>query len=120
MRPDFSLYFDLEGKPIDAETWGRLYGSPERILGRDDAGEGRLVVTVWFGIDDAMSMGRKPPVIFGTALLWPIAGANTPGWPQHHIQEVEQYTTKDDAMAGHARWLAAVREGTVEPGEDLV
>ena len=59
------VFWDRDGNPIDALTWGRMYGDFEgRVIQRTTVGDVD-VLTVWLGVDE---YDRQPPGIFGTVI----------------------------------------------------
>lgn len=82
----------------DLLKWARWFEKAERHLGKDTVG-GVTISTVFLGIDH--SFGQGPP------LLW-----ETMVFNGEHDEAQERYSTKEDALAGHARWV-----GRVQPNE---
>ena len=95
-----SLYYDREGKPIDADEWTRRFAQTEsleyRVVQLDEFDDVR-VSTVWLGIDH--SHGEGPPLIFETMIF---------GGPHDGYQA--RYSTEAEARAGHA---VAVRRSQI-------
>ena len=73
-----------------------------RTLRRDTIGD-VLISTVFLALDHAF--GGMVPVLWETMIF---------GGPHDAYQE--RYTSKDAALAGHARAVALVRDGVNEPG----
>lgn len=102
-------FVDLDGRPISMRQWADLREDLEaRILAEDALPSGRLLRTMWHG-------HREPH-----GGVWPFGSAVCPPRGQRaplgSIHEVEEYDTRQDALAGHARWLAelgAAPEGDV-------
>lgn len=124
------LYFGLDGKPITRDEWVAMrvqreaaYGDEwvrEEILAgerfvfepgkqhyRPEADPTRMaettidkawVSTVWVGLD--MGYTGDPPIIFETMIF----GGD-------HDEFCERYATKEAALAGHDRVVAALRAG---------
>ena len=98
-----SSLYRLEGHtPIlepNIYLWGPLFEDAEkRKVGRDEIGDA-VVSTMFLGMDHNMS-GAGPPVLFETMIFW----------DGHELdEEQERYCTWEEAEAGHARWVAAVR-----------
>lgn len=80
----------------DLMKWGAEFRK-DRHVGRTDVGEA-TVSTVFLGIDH--NWGDGPPVLFETMVF----GGD-------HDQWTDRYRTWDEAEAGHARVVAALREG---------
>ena len=96
-----SCYYDRQGRPITMEQWATALEGRSRRIGFDtikDDGTGQKaeVSTVWLGLDHRFREG--PPLIFETMVF----GGK-------FDQEQERYSTEEEALAGHARWVAAVR-----------
>lgn len=98
-----SGYYDFDGEPITMEEWAQLF--EERCVGEslvrwqvgdDHIGDAR-VSTVWMGLDHRF-MGDGPPLIFESMVF----GGALDG-------EMDRYSTKEKAAAGHARLVALVR-----------
>ncbi len=117
------LYYDLDGRPITRDEWGELYrqkdearrasprgestpeNDPTRIGSEYvdesvDEGERVWVSTVWMGLDHNYFHPGDPPIIFETMVF----GGS-------HDQWQDRYSTREQAAAGHARVVAARREG---------
>jgi hypothetical protein len=91
-----SNYYKLEGKtlvPVDMIGWAKSRPVPH--VGKDDIG-GILVSTVFLGINH--QWGDGPPLLFETMVFG-----------GEFDQEQERYSTYEEAEAGHARWVAAVK-----------
>lgn len=94
MIEEFPLYFDKQRNPITDEEWARLWGDTSyRFLADEMVGDVR-VVTIWEGIDHGMSGGLY---IFESAIF-----------RERHI-ETTNYMTEEDALKGHAAFVAQVR-----------
>lgn len=87
-----SEYYSPEGEPIDVDEWARLWEDPAvKIVKKDTVCDGLYdVSTVYLGMDH--SFGYGPPLIFETMIFGsgPLDG------------EQWRYTTRDEALAGHA------------------
>lgn len=93
------LYVGLDGQPITLREFADLYRDIEsRILAEDVLASGRVLRTIWSGLRDPW--GSVLP--FGSAVCPPRGTPSGSG----QIREVEMYETREDALAGHARWLA--------------
>lgn len=97
------VYFNRAGKPISSDEWSRLHRDMSyRRIGRDEipddgSGQAAEVSTVWLGMDHGFGAGHAP-IIFETLVF----GGRL-------ANEGERYTTEAEAIAGHAKWVAAVR-----------
>lgn len=101
----FWYTLDKNHNPIASD--GPDYDSDRRVA-RDEIGEA-TVSTVFLTLDH--NFGDGPPVLFETLVF---------GGPLD--QEMRRYCTWDEAVSGHARMVARVREAmtlglTVEPEE---
>ena len=84
----------------DRFRWAEWLEGADRKIGNDYIGEVH-VSTVFLGIDHAF--GEGPPVLWETMIF---------GGPHNDYQE--RYTSREDAIAGHAKALRIVR-GEEEP-----
>lgn len=85
-----------EAKPCeDLLEWGRWMQKAERHIGDDHVGEVH-VSTVFLGLDH--SFGDGPPILWETMIFG-----------GEHDQYQERYTTREVALAGHAKALAMVK-----------
>ena len=93
-------YYILEGKeavPADLLTWGRWFESTEnRAVAKTDIGDVR-VSTVFLGTD--YRFGEGPPLLFETMVFGGMLD-----------QDMERYTTWEEAEQGHAEMVARVKE----------
>ena len=88
------VYYDIDGNPIDAEEWARLFNE-DRVIGSDYLGDVH-VSTVWLGLDH--SFGGKKPLIFETMVF---------GLEEDELQW--RYSTKKEAIKGHKEAVESVR-----------
>jgi len=106
MRQHTATFVDLDGQPIDAMAWGKLFedckSSGGFILAETvyETPVGRVILrTAWGGLN-----------IPGMVRPWGTASAVSSTGPWN---ELEEYDTQEDALVGHARWterLASERE----------
>jgi hypothetical protein len=94
---------DDAGNPTpepDLFAWGKFMADTrnERQVARDQIGT-VLISTVFLGVDHGWGNGRSAPVLWETRVF---------GGPLDQTQE--RYTSRADALAGHARWVNAVEE----------
>ncbi len=94
---------DDEGNPVveeDILKWGHWFETNDRHVA-DDKVNGVRISTVFLGLDHNFSFadGMGDPVLWETMVF----GGT-------YDQEMDRYTSKDDALAGHARWVKKVRE----------
>lgn len=88
-----------EGVPVpesDVVAWGRWFQTASRHVGFDDLGE-VSVSTIFLGLDHRF-VGNGPPILWETLVF---------GGP--HDGDGERYTSREDAVAGHAKYLALVK-----------
>ena len=90
-------YYRRDGTTCSIMEWATSFESPEtRRVALDKVGETK-VSTVFLGMNHAWDDG--PPLIFETMVFGgPLDG------------EQEQYSTEEQAVAGHAAMLARVKE----------
>jgi hypothetical protein len=89
-----SQYYILAGKvavPCGVETWATYFENADRTLMRSSQG-GVVVSTVFLGLNHNIFGG--PPLIFETMIF----GGDRDG-------EMERYSTWDDAIAGHNKFV---------------
>ena len=94
------MYYDKQGKPISIEDYILLSrDSDYRIIGRDITEDGKLISTVWLGLDHAASdyLGSHVPIIFETMVF------KNSVFRQE--QYCERYSTLEAATNGHSRVL---------------
>ncbi len=96
-------YYDRDGKPLpddwhNKDKYGTKYkwGTQQRVA-RNVVGD-ITISTVWLGLDHDHYTGV--PIIFETMTF---------GEPWNN--EMERYSTEEDAMRGHLRILDRLREG---------
>jgi hypothetical protein len=91
---------DAEGEPVacdDLHAWARWMATNDRgVVARDESVPGVLVSTVFLGVDHSHLGG--PPVLWETMIF---------GFQNDKYQE--RYTSKADALAGHALALGIAR-----------
>jgi hypothetical protein len=91
-------YFDLDGRPIDRDTWAALTeAGRRRLLLADLGGRGR-VSTIWLGLD--LGSGWGPPELFETLVM---------GGPWDGF--CLRYATRAAAEAGHRAAVRQLRTG---------
>jgi hypothetical protein len=102
------LLYDPDGNPIhDVLHWAQMRDDREVWIVVEDSHNGIILRTIWHGCPD--DPWQIPPLIYGTAVL--SADSRTV------IAELDQYPTRRDALAGHARHLAILQTNTSpEPG----
>lgn len=82
----------------DLIKWAEWYATADRQVADSMQGDVR-VSTVFLGLDHRF--GHGPPVLFETMVF--INGSGS---------DCERYCTWDEAVAGHARWVAQVFKAT--------
>lgn len=89
-----SLYYDKEGKLLDAHRWAQLCANHQyKTIDRTDVGpkaDGLHVSTIWLGLNHAHAGG--PPLIFETMVF-----------RGEESIDCVRYSTLADAKRGHAR-----------------
>lgn len=90
MRP---MYYDFDGKPINAIEWALLFNDAEgRTVGKDRCGP-YLISTVWLGLDHGIFADR--PILFETMVFS----------PDESDIECVRYSTWAEAEEGHKRMV---------------
>ena len=102
-----TMYYDKEGKEIEALAWGILLSREAyKRVAADTLKNGYRVSTMWLGIDHGFSGG--PPLIFETIVL-----SGPPSW---HEFDSYRYSTLKEAQAGHIamvkKWSKGVARKT--------
>ena len=83
----------------DLFTWGRWMQNGSRVVKQEQV-NGAKVSTVFLGLDHRWTPEMKPE-LFETMVF----GGN-------HADHQERYATRDEAVAGHERIVAMVRDTT--------
>jgi hypothetical protein len=99
MWSERSLYYDMDGHPMEMAEWRRVFGDIDRRRIARTELPNATISTVWLGIDHGW--GEGPPLIFET--MW-FKGADG--------EEMERYATKAEALAGHERMVAKAKAAT--------
>src|SRR5262245_55557717 len=97
-------YILVDGHPVlepDVLKWCLWFASADRVLARDQVGP-VLVWTVFLALDYARQDG--PPFLWETTVSHGDDGF-----------EQERYTSREDALTGHATWVQRARLGALEP-----
>jgi hypothetical protein len=101
MEDNPSLYYDINGKPMDAQSY-KLARRQDTIIARKLYFFGRVeIITEWTGFDLSFLPGSQPQ-IFETRVR-----------VKDHIATVERYATIDEALEGHNHWAALYRQPAV-------
>ena len=102
---------DDSGNPIpepNVLAWARWFEKANRHLGDDTIGEVR-VSTVFLGFgfysEFESEQGKK-------LFLWETMTFGPEPWDNL----CEKYSSREEALAGHAKWVAAVRDGRLPEG----
>jgi hypothetical protein len=82
--------------PADVLTAGKSFGEDDRRLAYDVLPDGKVVSTVFLGLDHSYREG--PPVLWETMVF-----SREGNYDDLHM---ERYTSKKDALEGHARAVA--------------
>lgn len=87
-----------EPVPVELEVWARWFETADRQV-RDTFRDDVRVSTVFLGLDH--SFGHGPPVLFETKVF-----VNGSG------DEMERYSTWDEAVEGHENMVAKIFKAT--------
>ena len=108
-----SIFFDMDGKPIDAGEFRRLFAGKERLLKQEMVGD-YWVSTVWLGLDHGFRPDPAAPLIFETMVFdakpTKIAGGSSDRF-------CARYATRKHALDGHVKVVGAIQRG-IKP-EDI-
>lgn len=86
-------YFDKDGTPITTEKFEELHSTDGyKRIARDVLPDGKVVSTVWLGLDHRTS-DSGDPVIFETMVF--------PAEDNFMDIDCKRYTNEDDAIDGH-------------------
>lgn len=92
-----SLYFDMDGKPIELMEWAKIVETPgARKVAETKLSGGVRVSTVLLGLDHSFGGGK--PIIFETMVF----GGKLD-------QEEDRYATRQEAENGHRAMVNRVR-----------
>lgn len=100
---------DESGEPIKCESlkeWGEWMGRIDRSVVQTILDTGTRISTVFLGLDHGHGSG--PPLLYETMVF---------GGPMN--QEEQRYSTRREALAGHARMQAVVTEQEIERAEPV-
>lgn len=87
---------DENGVPVletDLLKWGRWFEKSDRHVARTQVSDDVFVSTIFLGLDHSFSGGD--PILWETLIF---------GGPHHG--DGSRYTTREDALAGHERFVA--------------
>jgi hypothetical protein len=88
--------YDRDGRPISFETWIELDKEENKRVAFDQIEPDVWVSTVWLGLNHQFDP-VGPPIIFETMVFG-----------GEHDQDQERYSTEEDALEGHRRWVELV------------
>jgi hypothetical protein len=98
---DEIIYYDKQGNAIDVVQWGRYFENLDyRVVARDILDDGKVVSTVWLGIDHSFG-DTDTPVLFET-MVFP----SETEWSEIYMN---RYNTEEEALAGHAEAIEVAR-----------
>jgi hypothetical protein len=90
----YSLYYDRAGKPIDVDKWAEHFENLDyKILARDVLDDGKVVSTIWVGLDQSYDEADSP-VIFETIIF------TDEDWDGDELY-MNRYSTEAEALEGH-------------------
>lgn len=91
-------YYDMDGKPMDMMAWAVMFEDhAKRRVGSTTVWPGWWVSTVLLGMDHSFHGG--PPIIFETMVFH----------PKQSDVEMDRYSTKEEALAGHWAMVRRMR-----------
>lgn len=88
-------YYDRQGKPITMQQWCALINDPTYQTVKHSRGVGKMVSTIWLGLDHGWGSGQ--PVIFET-MVFPL---NEHGEMIPEEIASDRYCTEEEALKGH-------------------
>lgn len=88
-------YYDRAGNPISLATWSHLLNDPDYQVLKQSRGVGKIVSTIWLGLDH--SFGGGPPLFFET-MVFPL---DAHGEMIPNEIAGQRYSTEEQAMKGH-------------------
>jgi hypothetical protein len=94
---------DEEGKPVpepDSLVWAEWFEHANRLVERTAITSKVTVSTIFLGLDHSFFRDDKPPVLWETMIF----GGK-------HDLETWRYTSREDAVLGHACAVQLAREG---------
>lgn len=97
MNDKYILDANGNPQPCDLETWAKWFEKAQRHVAIDNIGK-VVVSTIFLGLDHSFGQGK--PVLWETMIF---------GGP--HDQYMDRYTSKEEAIAGHAKAVAMVKAG---------
>ena len=90
-----SDYYDINGKPITAQEWSKMYTRENQRVDATTLPDGKWVSTVWLGLNH--QYGDGPPLIFKTMVF--------PSEENLSELDMERHSTLEEAKAGHQRMV---------------
>jgi hypothetical protein len=99
-----SMYYARNGDEITMEQWGKLLGDMDyKRIAKTTFPSGRWVSTVWLGLDHGWhTAGTDNPILIFETMVF-----NGEDFVDEYM---DRYTTEEEALAGHERITAMVRE----------
>ena len=91
------MYYNLEGQKVTLEEWGTIREFHKTVKQQHLCG--MYISTVFIGMN--MGFGDTPPLIYETMVF------KDGEWNEEYI---DRYTTREEALAGHARAIEWVKE----------
>jgi hypothetical protein len=87
------MYYDIDGNPVSMRQWVNAFESRQnRHIAKDTLPDGTFISTVHLGINHGF--GNRP-IIFETMVFLPSGESD----------EMDRYSTKEEAMEGHKRMV---------------
>jgi hypothetical protein len=113
MKMKNNMYYDKDGVKIDLMTWAKLLEDGDyKIIKQDKLPDGKMVSTVWLGLDQSYADG--PILIFETMVFGPKKEKIIFG-KKHMLGDeldIDRYSTLREAKIGHERMLIKYTKNT--------
>lgn len=115
------MYFDPDGNDITMRQWSEIYADRDRRVVRQQRIGSVFLSTVWLGLNHGW--GDPAPLIFET-MTFPArlrhrkpVRLDSPRPMNRRMREWQicrRYSTRQEALAGHARWEQRIKAGGVQ------
>ena len=100
------MYYDRNGNRIEMMKYCKLFSDKSyQILKQEILPNGDKVSTVWLGIDHSFALDEfHKPIIFETMIF---------SDNQEYDTYCERYSTEEEAMEGHKRFVEKYSKGVI-------